>query len=112
MYSNEIETIEQADDLIKNNIALLFYFYNDNCAPCLSLRPKVVELVCDKYPKIRIMFINSEQHPEIAAHYNSFNNPTIIIFFDHKEHRRVSKYVGIPQLSEEIRKPYFLLFNE
>lgn len=112
MYSNEIETIEQAENLIQENSALLFYFYNDHCAPCLSLRPKVVELICDKYPKLKIMFINSEQHPKLAAQFNSFSNPTIIIFFDGKEHRRVSKYVGIPQLSEEIRKPYFLLFDE
>lgn len=112
MYSNEIETIDQAEKLIQKNSAILFYFYSDSCAPCQSLRPKVVELVCDKYPKLKIMFINSEMHPEIAAYYNSFSNPTIVVFFDHKEHRRVSKYVGIPQLSEEIRKPYFLLFDE
>lgn len=112
MYPNEIENIEQAEVLIKENPALLFYFYNDHCAPCLSLRPKVVELVCDRYPKLKIMFVNSEKYPALAAHFNSFSNPTLIIYFNGKEHRRVSKYVGIPQLSEEIKKPYFLLFDE
>ena len=112
MYPNEIENIKQAESLIRDNPAILFYLYNDHCAPCQSLRPKVVELICDRYPKLKLTFVNSEKYPKIAAHFNSFSNPTLIIYFDGKEHRRVSKYVGITQLSEEIKKPYFLLFDE
>ena len=112
MYPNELETSAQVKQKIGDQPAVLIYFYHDQCAPCQSLRPKVVELVCDSYPKIMIYFINSEKHPDIAAEYNSFSNPTLILFFEGKEHRRMSKYVAIPQLSEEIRKPYFLLFEE
>jgi thiol-disulfide isomerase/thioredoxin len=112
MYPNELQTAEQVAEKIKELPAVLLYFYSDKCAPCISLRPKVVELVCDVYPRLRIYFINSESNPEIAAAYHSFSNPTLILFFDGKEYRRMNKYVAIPQLSEEIRKPYFLLFEE
>lgn len=112
MYSNELETQEQVEEVISNQPAVLIYFYHDQCAPCLSLRPKVVELICDVYPKLRIYFINSEKHQDIAAKYNSFSNPTLILFFEGKEHKRMSKYLAIPQLSEVIRRPYFLLFED
>ena len=112
MVPNELETAEQVEQKIKDNPAVMIYFYHDKCAPCLSLRPKVVELICDSYPKITIYFVNSQKHLDIAAKYNSFSNPTIILFFEGKEYRRMSKYVAIPQLSEEIRKPYFLLFED
>lgn len=111
MYSNELQSIQQVEETLAQEAAALLYFYNDNCAPCMSLRPKVVELICDKYPKIKIFFVNSLVNPATAAHFHSFSNPTLILFFEGKEYKRLSKYVGIPQLSEYIRKPYFLLFE-
>jgi thioredoxin-like negative regulator of GroEL len=111
-YPNELHSIEDAEKLVRNNPAVLLYFYSDNCAPCISLRPKIVELVCDRYPRFKLYFINSEAYPEVAAHFNSLSNPTLIIHYDGKEHQRFSKYIGIPQLSESIRKPYYLLFEE
>jgi len=112
MYSNEITTTEKAIQLSSEHTAILLYFYSDNCAPCLSLRPKVAELVNEHYPKLKMHLVNSEKHPEIAARFNSFSNPTLLIFFDGKEYRRLSKYISISQLSDEIKKPYFLLFEE
>jgi thioredoxin 1 len=111
MYSNEIESIEQAEKIIEANLGVLVYFYNDNCAPCISLRPKVVELVNSSYPDLKMYFVNSANKTEIAAYFNSFSNPTLILFFDGKEHRRFSKYIAIQQLSEEIQKPYSILFE-
>jgi len=112
MNSPELETAEQVEQEIKNLPAVMIYFYSDRCAPCLSLRPKVVELICETYPKLRIHLVNSEKHPKIAAAYHSFSNPTLILFFEGKEHRRMSKYISIHQISEEIRRPYFLLFED
>lgn len=112
MYPNEIKDISQAESLIKEHAAVLLYFYNDKCAPCISLRPKVLELLCDRYPEMNMHFINTANHPEVAAHFNCFSNPTLLIYFDGKEYRRLSKYIAIPQLSEEIKRPYFMLFED
>lgn len=97
--------------LIENEQALLIYFYNDNCAPCLSLRPKVVELVKEKFNKLKIVLSNSLTQPEVSAYYSAFNNPTLIIFFEGKEYRRESKYISIPQLEQSIERPYNMLFS-
>lgn len=111
MELNRIDTIEQAETLVRSNEALLIYFYNDHCAPCLSLRPKVIELINDSFPEMKLYFVDSARKSEIAAHYHSFSNPTIIIFFDGKEHRRFSKYISTSQLAEEIGKPYSIIFE-
>lgn len=111
MLPNEIDTIEQAETLLKEEQAVLLYFYSDHCAPCLSLRPKVVELVCDHYSNIKVSFINGEKHPEIPAKFNSFSFPTIILYFEGKEYTRKSKYVAIPELSNTISRPYKMLFE-
>ncbi|NOX84672.1 MAG: thioredoxin family protein [Chlorobi bacterium] len=112
MYSSEPENVDSVVSAIQQEPALMLYFYNDHCAPCISLRPKVMELIRNEFPKVSLYFINSEKHPEIAAAYNSFSNPTLILFFDGKEFRRMSKYISIPQLAGEIARPYAMMFEE
>ena len=108
---NELDSIEQIEELLADLPSVLLYFYSDNCAPCLSLRPKVVELVCDRFPNVRIGFINGEIDPLITATFSVFAFPTLILYFEGKEHYRGSKYLAIPQLAETINKPYTLLFE-
>jgi thiol-disulfide isomerase/thioredoxin len=106
-----VRTLEEVNMLVENQPALMIYFYNDNCAPCVSLRPKVEELVKKQFPNMKILFSNSIAQPEVSAHFGAFNNPTIIIFFEGREYRRESKYISIPQLEESIQRPYGMLFS-
>ncbi len=91
--------------------AVLLYFYSDNCAPCISLRPKVEELLKAEFPEMKLLLVNSEKHPDITAQYGVFANPTLLLYFDGHEHQRLSKYVGIAQLREAIARPYSLLLG-
>ncbi len=104
-------TPNEYQQLIDKEDAVLIYFYNDNCAPCLSLRPKVEDLVDDKFPKIKMVLSDSLAHPEVSAHFGAFSNPTLILFFGGREYRRESKYISIPQLAQTIERPYNMLFS-
>ncbi len=97
---------------IKQNAAILLYFYSDRCAPCVSLRPKVQELITEDFPKMTAIFIDSEAHPEITAHFSVFANPTLLVFFENREFQRWSKFVAITQIAEAIERPYNLIFEE
>jgi len=110
MY-NELTTSEELEKVIEKNIGAMVYFYSDKCAPCVSLRPKVLELVEKKFSKMKIVFVNSEKNPMMPAKYNAFTSPTLIIFFEGKEYRRESKYISIPQLAEVIERPYNMIFD-
>lgn len=110
MY-NELNTSEELDKVIAENTAVIVYFYSDKCAPCVSLRPKVLDLVEKKFPKMKLVFVNSEKTPIMPAKYNAFSSPTLIVFFEGKEHRRESKYISISQLSDVIERPYNMIFE-
>jgi len=109
--TNEFTTKEEISKLISSEAAAIIYFYSDNCAPCISLRPKVQQLVDDNYPEIKLAFVNSEKYPLLPAEYSIFANPTLLLFFDGREYRRESKYISIPQLSEAIERPYSMIFE-
>jgi thioredoxin 1 len=97
---------------IENEKALLLYFYNDDCAPCLSLRPKVEHLMIHSLPKMKLIFVNSKANAEIPASFGIFSNPTILLFFEGKEYRRFSKFISIQELQQAIERYYRLLFEE
>ncbi len=104
------EDINEIKRFVESNTAVMLYFYNDNCAPCVSLRPRVEKLVAEEFPEIKLKLINGELNPEITAEYGIFSNPTLLVFFEGSEFRRESKYISISQLYESIERPYGLLF--
>ena len=96
--------------LISEEVGVLLYFYNDDCAPCISLRPKVEVLMQKRFPKMKVLWVNSKTTPEIPASYSVFANPTILVFFDGKEFKRFSKYVSVNELEASIERYYSLAF--
>ena len=106
----EVKNISDFKIEITRNTAVLAYFYNDNCAPCQSLRPKMIKLLQEEFPLVKLIFINSEIL-EISAHHGVFDKPTLIVFFEQKEYIRESKYVSIVKLQENIERYYKILFE-
>lgn len=106
----EITSLEELQSIISEEPAVLAYFYNDNCAPCISLRPKIIEMVDNNFPKMQLYFVNSDKR-KISSNYAVYDNPTILIFFDRKEYIRASKYVSTAQLSDQIMRYYSMIFD-
>jgi thioredoxin-like negative regulator of GroEL len=106
------QTLIEIQDLIKNNDAVLIYFSTNHCAPCVTLRPKVSELLKNKFPKMKMAFIDAESAPQVTGNFNVFSSPTILIFFDGKETKRYSKYISISELEQNIQRYYDMIFEE
>lgn len=106
-----IFNLDELVQLIQQETAVIIYFYNDDCPPCISLRPKVEELISNTFQKMRLVWVNSKNYPKIPANYNVFANPTILIFFEGKEFKRFSKYVSISELELVIERYYNLIFD-
>lgn len=104
--------INQVIERTQQTPGLILYFYNDHCPPCQILRPKIEELVEQQFPKMELWYVDSENHPEIPAHFNIFAHPTILIYFDGKEFLRESKYVSVPELGQQMNRYYQLIFTD
>ncbi len=107
---SNVSNINELIQFVNEQTAIIVYFYNDDCPPCISLRPKVERLIKDTFPKMNLVWVNSKNHPEIPAHYSVFANPTILVFFEGKEFKRFSKYVSISELEQAIERYYKLVF--
>ena len=107
----EVTTLEEVQSYVANELGVLVYFYNDSCAPCVSLRPKIVEMMSQSFPKMKLIFVNSSFR-DIPAHYQVYSNPTLLVFFDRKEYLRESKYVSIPKLESDINRFYEMVYSD
>lgn len=107
----EVTSTQQLRDIISAVPAALIYFYNDNCSPCIALRPKVIEMAGANFPKLAICLCNALHHPEIASEFGIFASPTLLVFFDGRESIRESKYISLPVLQTSIKRYYDLIFG-
>jgi thioredoxin 1 len=106
-----VEKVAEFEVLVRSEEALMLYFFSNQCVTCMSLRPKIQELVAARFTKMLMQLIDAQANPSIAAHFGVFSTPTILVFFNGHEHFRVSRFVSLPQLEATIERPYHLLFD-
>lgn len=106
-----IESVELLKKIIQEEDASLFYFSHDQCNVCKVLKPKVIDLIINRFQKIQTYYCNIQKSPKISALNSVFVAPTILIFFGGMETIRTSRNISIDQLAEQINRPYQLLFS-
>lgn len=106
-----ITSLEELDKILKSETAVLLYFNTISCNVGESLEPKVKNLIDMSFPKINFYNIDLNFSPEIAAKYNAFVEPTILIFFEGKETIRKSRNISVYELQETISRLYQLIFE-
>ena len=103
--------IEDIQNEINSNDAILLYFSGQNCGVCTALKPKIQSSFQIHFPKIKQLFISASDYPAIAAHFSIFTIPSVLIYFDGKETKRESRHISVDQLIQSTKRPYELYFN-
>lgn len=74
-------TKENFEQVVTGNPTVLVDYWAPWCAPCRSFAP-VFERVAERHPDIVFAKVNTEDQPEIAAHFQIRSIPTLMIFRD------------------------------
>lgn len=103
-----IDSMEIIQQLIQNNKMLLVYFGSNHCNVCIAIKPKIEELL-KRYKNIKNVQIDVDKSVKIAAQYNIFTIPAVLVFIDGKETIREARFISIENLSDKISRYYDLL---
>lgn len=106
-----INNLIELQHKIDSEKGVLLYFSSDSCSVCKVLRPKVTELLHEQFPLIVSHYVDIEKSPVISGQFRVFTIPTIILFFEGKEHIRYSRNISMHQLEESLSRPYNLIFE-
>ncbi|MCU4155008.1 thioredoxin family protein [Carboxylicivirga sp. A043] len=90
---------------------VLKYFSHQRCNVCKVLKPKVQQMLTEKFPKMSFEYVDIEEQPAVAAENQVFTVPTLLIFFEGKEYYRFARNVSLGQLIDAIERPYQMLFE-
>ena len=104
-------SILECSNILESNKAVLLYFSTTSCAVGEAIQPKVTALLEEHFSKIMLVSIDLNFSPELAAHYNAFVEPTILVFFEGKEFIRRIRNISIAELKTTIERPYKLIFE-
>ncbi len=105
------DVFEELSRFIKGQQAVLVYFSTPQCSVCKALKPKVMDLLEQRFPKMGFKYIDCEANKQAAAAFSVFAVPTVLAFFDGRESFRFSRNLGLAQLEEALARPYDLMFR-
>ncbi len=76
-------------EVLKSEKPVLVDFYADWCGPCNAMAPVIEELATELDGKAKVGKINVDENSDIAVEYNIMSIPTLIIFQNGKEEKRL-----------------------
>jgi len=103
---NTIENIEQS---IKENIAVMVYFSAPTCNVCHALKPKLLEELEKNFDEFEVESVDISVEEDIAPHFDVYAIPTVLIFLDGKEFIRKSRHMSVSEVIDEIKRPYEIM---
>lgn len=87
-------------EVLKSEKPVLVDFYADWCGPCNAMAPVIEELATELDGKAKVGKINVDENSDIAVEYNIMSIPTLIIFKNGKEEKRL---VGLRDKEELLK---------
>ena len=106
-----MNTIENIEKTIQENLAVMVYFSAPTCNVCHALKPKLLEAIEGNFQEFQIVSVDISVEPEVAAHFNVFAIPTLLIFLDTKEFLRKSRHMSVEGVIAEIERPYSIMMR-
>jgi hypothetical protein len=68
-------------------------------------------MITESFPEMKMVYVQSDKLPELAAQNRVFAAPTVVVFFAGRETIRKSRAFGINELKSEIQRPYSMMFE-
>lgn len=96
--------MKSLNELASEAPIVMFYFFSEDCAPCLALRKKMKDLLDEHFPNIPLVLLDGRKYPTLMQENFIASFPTAIVFADGKEFRRYGLYSSIHSITQDIER--------
>lgn len=91
-------------EVLDEKLPVLAEFYSDSCIPCKQLSPILGGIEDDYEDQLKVVKINVNFDADLAQKYEVAASPTILIFKDGAEVRRVRGLIKRPELEAIVKE--------
>lgn len=104
-----MQTIENINNIIKENLAVMVYFSAPTCNVCHALKPKLLEALETNFEDFKVESVDISVEENVAPYFGVLSIPTVLIFLDGKEFLRKSRHMSVHEVISEIKRPYEIM---
>jgi len=106
-----MQTIENINSVIKENLAVMVYFSAPTCNVCHSLKPKLMEAIKANFKEFHVEDVDVSVEQDVSAHFGVFAIPTVLVFLDGQEFLRKSRHMSVDEVIRDIKRPYEIMMS-
>ncbi len=107
-----IETLEQLDELKQTEEGLLILFGGKDCNVCHSIKPKLIELMEEHYPKIKLEYVDCHVVTDICSQNSIFSLPTLQVYFTGQRFIEEVRSFSLQKVMQDLERPYSMVFAD
>lgn len=100
----------EIEEFIKDNSISIVYFSGSTCGACDAIKEKILHIINEDYPKVKFLEVNAVENQKIAASYNIFSLPILLLFVNGKETLRLGRYFDMLDFKKSIDRYYNMIF--
>lgn len=104
-----ITSLEELKRNIEEEKLIVTYYLGNSCGACNVIKMKVKEIVKD-FNGVALCEIDGVKSPEIAASFNVFALPLLILYCEGKEVVRVGRYFNEEEFKDTLSRMYNIIF--
>ena len=90
----EINEANFETEVLKSNQPVLADFWAEWCGPCKMLSPVLEEIAAEQAERVKVVKVNVDNNPQLAARFGIQSIPTLLYFADGKVVHQTVGVVG------------------
>ena len=100
--SKAVNETEWDTEVLQADTPVLVDFWAEWCGPCRVVGPVVDEIATEKAGALKVLKLNVDDNQDVARKYGVMSIPTLVVFAQGEEKRRIVGARGKAQLLAEV----------
>jgi len=105
------ESLDDAQQFLRENPAVMVFFSDESCNVGDALSPKLQKMLEAHFPEMKFLEINVQMIPEANGFFNIFVIPSVLVYFDGRESIRMARHINVESLKNQIERLYQIMFD-